>query len=410
MKEQFGETESLRQENKNLIDFQDNIPVGIFQTALDGRFLYVNNTSVKMFGYADREEMMSARVTDVYSEPAQRESLIKELMEEGQIIDKQFIARRKDGSFFWSVLNVKTLFDTQGNVVRYDGVIQDITERMEVQLKLENANQEIIRINENLEKRIRIELKKRQKQQRLLIQKSKLESLGKLAAGIAHEINQPLGVLALSLENLHDKILRKEADDDYLNQKFRSIQEKIERIRNIITHVRLFSRDQPSVVFEKVDVNKTIQNALSMIKVQYETHGIGLVTLYGENLGITIGSMNKLEQVILNLLSNSKYAVERMAELSGGFSYSKKITIRTFCDEYYIYIEIEDNGTGIGGNIMNKIFDPFFTTKEEGRGTGLGLSIVYGIIKEMKGDVRIKSKKEKYTVVTLSLPRFTEKN
>lgn len=410
MKEQFGETESLRQENKNLIDFQDNIPVGIFQTALDGRFLYVNNTSVKMFGYADREEMMSARVTDVYSEPAQRESLIKELMEEGQIIDKQFIARRKDGSFFWSVLNVKTLFDTQGNVVRYDGVIQDITERMEVQLKLENANQEIIRINENLEKRIRIELKKRQKQQRLLIQKSKLESLGELAAGIAHEINQPLGVLALSLENLHDKILRKEADDDYLNQKFRSIQEKIERIRNIITHVRLFSRDQPSVVFEKVDVNKTIQNALSMIKVQYETHGIGLVTLYGENLGITIGSMNKLEQVILNLLSNSKYAVERMAELSGGFSYSKKITIRTFCDEYYIYIEIEDNGTGIGGNIMNKIFDPFFTTKEEGRGTGLGLSIVYGIIKEMKGDVRIKSKKEKYTVVTLSLPRFTEKN
>lgn len=396
----------LKQSRQRLIDFQDRIPIGIFQTNMKGDFLYLNKAAVKMFGYESKKEMMTQPVAKVYANPHERDEFLRELRENGQLVNKQLQAMRKDGSVYWGVLNVRTVYNNQGAPVRFDGVIQDITERVETQMKLERANSEIAEINETLEKRIRRELKKRQKQQRLLIQKSKLESLGELAAGIAHEINQPLGVLALSFENMYDKITRMEADTQYLEEKYNSIYERIERIREIINHIRLFSRDQASVVLEKIDVNQAILNSISMIRVQYETHGISIKTDLQDNLGFTVGSLVKVEQVLMNLFSNARYAVERKMETSDEFDYMKTIAVSTSGSDEFINIDFEDNGTGIDGNIMSKIFDPFFTTKEEGLGTGLGLSIVYGIVREMNGDIKIRSRKGVYTVVTISFPRF----
>ena len=153
-------------------------------------------------------------------------------------------------------------------------------------------------------------------------------------------------------------------------------------------------------------MNEVIERTLSMIGTQYSNHQVILEKQLSNDIGITIGNHVKLEQVIMNLLSNAKYAVDRKAERLGETKYRKRIILRTGIENKMISLEVEDNGTGIPGKDMIRVFDPFFTTKEEGVGTGLGLSIVYGIVREMKGDVRIKSKKNEYTVVTLLLPRL----
>ncbi|MCD4791269.1 MAG: PAS domain-containing protein [Bacteroidales bacterium] len=251
-------------------------------------------------------------------------------------------------------------------------------------------------------------LKKLKNNQQLLIQKSKLESLGELAAGIAHEINQPLGVMSLSMENLQLKISSNEATPEYIHNKLNSIDSNISRIREIVDHIRTFSHESNSITIEKVNVNKVIANALLLIGTQYQNHNININLDLQENIGFSIGSKLKFEQVILNLLSNAKYAVDECAINYSESEYTKVINIKTSATEKKITISVEDNGIGIKTENLTKVFEPFFTSKPEGIGTGLGLSIVYGIIKEMRGDIIINSKRNKYTKVEIFLPRFPE--
>ncbi|MBN3035305.1 MAG: PAS domain S-box protein [Bacteroidales bacterium] len=398
----------LQQNQEKLKSFQENLPVGIFQTNLQGRFLYVNSAVVHMLGYDREDQVMALKVTDIYNNPEEREYNTAVLVKNGQLVYHEMMLRRKNGEPFPVLINVRAVYGPDDQITHFDGVVEDISDRKKAEAALESAHQEILSLNRNLELRIRKELKKRNEQQQFLIQKSKLESLGELAAGIAHEINQPLGVIALSLENLDARLASGRATSGYVKEKLGSVFSNIEKIRDIINHIRIFSRDQKAMIFEQIDINRTVRNTLGLIRIQYRNHHVELETELQEGIGFTIGNPLKLEQVLVNLLSNAKYAVDKKALTQGTKNYQKKITIRTMCTAYHLIIEVEDNGTGIPAANMSRIFDPFYTTKEEGVGTGLGLSIVYGIIREMNGDVRARSKKDQFTVVTLHLPRFTD--
>ena len=282
--------------------------------------------------------------------------------------------------------------------------------KKKVQQDLENANKEIVLINRNLEKKIKEALKDQEQQHQYIIQKSKLESLGELAAGIAHEINQPLGIMTLAFENLQLKFKNNDVTKEYLEQKINSIVGNIDRIRDIINHIRIFSREQDSYTMQKVNVNQVIHNIHKLIRTQYQNHNISIIYDLQENLGFTVGSKLKLEQVILNLLSNAKYAVDDYESIQNNEDYHKTIKIQTFFDSNRINILVQDNGIGIDPNEINKIFDPFYTTKPEWVGTGLGLSIIYGIINEMHGEIKVYSKQNEYTRFEISLPRFPEKD
>jgi len=242
--------------------------------------------------------------------------------------------------------------------------------------------------------------------QQLLLQKSRLESLGELSAGLAHEINQPLSVISLAMENVNYKLDQKAATEEYLNKKFNTITQNINKIRELIDHVRIFSRDQGAIMFERVDVNQVISNALSMINSQLRHHRILITTELEQNLGYTMGNPSRMEQVLLNLLSNARDALEEKEKQAGNEGMKMEILISTFIESDKIVIKVRDNGSGISPENLNRIFNPFFTTKSVGQGTGLGLPIVYGIIREMKGEIMAKSDEGHFTEISISLPWY----
>jgi PAS domain S-box-containing protein len=245
--------------------------------------------------------------------------------------------------------------------------------------------------------------------QQLLIQKSKLESLGELSSGIAHEINQPLSIIAMAVENMKIKWEQGIVSPPYMNDKFDQIFDYIEKIREIINHIRVFSRDQGSVRFDRIDVEKTIRKAISIVHQQYSDSNILIIIKSGKAAGFTVGNETQLEQVFLNLFSNSKYALLQKERSILSEQYKMRIDINISSNDRFIEIEFCDNGTGIPESAIDHVFDPFFTTKPETEGTGLGLSIVYGIIKAMNGDIRVESNPGNWTRFNLALPRFDMK-
>lgn len=271
--------------------------------------------------------------------------------------------------------------------------------------KQKETEQRITDINKELERRMIQEIKKQEKQQQLLAQKSKLESLGTLAAGIAHEINQPLGGISMGLDNILLKSQESHINKDYLKDKVNLLFENVERIKKIIDHIRYFSRTQKPVSFVQININDVIKSALFMVSAQYENHGVIIESNLDENAGMITADKYKLEQVLLNLFSNSKYAVDEKAKRLNDGLYRKKIGIKSWKDTDFVYISIYDNGIGIPAKIIDKIFDPFFTTKSEDKGTGLGLSISYGFIKDLLGEIKVDSIENEYTLFEISIPK-----
>ncbi len=273
-------------------------------------------------------------------------------------------------------------------------IFNDISDR-------KRNERELFELNNHLEQRVSEELIKREKQRELLIQKSKLESLGKLSAGIAHEINQPLSGISMGLDNVLFKINQDKLKPSYLKEKINSFFEDINRIREIIRHIRIFSRDQKDVFSSRVDINETINNALSMVKTQYKNHQIEIKLDLVEGSCYTIGNKYRLEQVLLNLLSNAKDSIEEKSVSTSGFQ--KLIEISSFHKNNKAYIKVTDNGMGIASEDIEHIFEPFYTTKDEESGTGLGLSIVYGILEEMKATLNVHSKVDSFTEMTIEM-------
>jgi C4-dicarboxylate-specific signal transduction histidine kinase len=192
--------------------------------------------------------------------------------------------------------------------------------------------------------------------------------------------------------------------EDYLKKKIDALFSDIDRIRQIINHVRIFSRDQRNLIDDTVDINQVINDSLSLISRQYYNHNIEISLKLTEKGCITIGNKYRIEQVFLNLLSNAKFAVDERYRKENGINYLKRIDISSNIRDGKVIVDITDNGTGIPEKHLDNIFDPFFTTKDVESGTGLGLSISYGIIKEMKGDILVSSVVNDHTKVSVVLP------
>ena len=235
------------------------------------------------------------------------------------------------------------------------------------------------------------ELKDTQSQ---LIQAAKLASLGEMATGIAHEINQPLQIVMMhsekGLENLE------EMNKEQLKESLGVIKSQVKRAGMIVWHLKAFGKDSVTESRDAISINKIIENALTLTGSQLENQGIHIAIEVAEDLPSIICNKNQIEQVLINLLLNAKDAMK--------FSSPGQLTIRSFQEDAFLIVEVEDTGIGVSSDIEHRIFDPFFTTKDVGTGTGLGLSISYNLLQDHHGNLKLRKKQGQGTIFRIELP------
>jgi two-component system NtrC family sensor kinase len=217
----------------------------------------------------------------------------------------------------------------------------------------------------------------------------KLSSLGLLAAGVAHEVNTPLAVIS----NYIQMLAKQMPEGDPRQAIIEKIVKQTFRASEIVNNLLNFSR-VGAAEFSEVDVNRLVDETLSLVAHPMKTSRVQIVKQLGESVPPVLGSANKLQQVFLNLFLNAKDAMP-----GGGM-----LEVRTAARNGSVEIEIADTGAGISREDIHRIFDPFFTTKSSGRGTGLGLSVSYGIIKEHSGKIDVRSTPGKGTSFHLEFP------
>jgi len=216
-----------------------------------------------------------------------------------------------------------------------------------------------------------------------LIQASKLATLGEMATGIAHELNQPLGVIRMASTNCVKRIDKGKADLEYLRGKLERVGEQTERAAQIINHMRVFGRKAEGIS-EPFDLRQSLEEMSALARTQLHTQDISLRLSLPDEPAIVLGEKVIFEQVLLNLVSNARDAIEGSGASQGKIS----ITADFATDEGHV-IEVRDTGGGVPEGLLDKLFEPFFTTKEPGKGTGLGLSISFGTIRDMAGVISV---------------------
>ena len=367
----------------------------LFVVNLDAKITTVNRQTLKLLGYEERE--VTGKIMDLVLEERRNKNVrndvgVDHLLEKKVInlVNRNCI--KKGGEKIPVLFSASVMSNPEGKIQGVVCVAQDITE-------LKQAEENLKQVNENLRAANR-ELKETQAQ---LIQTAKLASIGELATGIAHELNQPLMYIRNNAQLLTmdgaDHLDPQEAHKTLLK-----IEKGSDRMMIIINHLKSFSRqlerEQAPVVIHEI-----IENSLVLLNEQFRIHNIQLKKKYASEVPQMMGNANQLEQVFINLLTNARDALEEKE--------NAVITIQT---EVYqqenaskqVAVRVSDNGCGISPLYLEKIFDPFFSTKEEGKGTGLGLSISYGIIQDHHGKINVFSNQDRGTTFEILFPSLAE--
>jgi len=334
---------------------------GIIVTDGDAVIRSVNPAFTKITGYSAKETigenprlLKSGRQDNEFYQ-----EMWASLKEKGQW-KGEIWNRRKDGEVYPEWLAISAIKDVSGKTVKYISVFRDITE-------IKRAEEEL------------------RKQSERLAQAEKLAAIGELASGVAHELNQPLNHINITCQLLNKIAEKKKIDKPGLLEEVKVISENVDRAVEIIKNLRDFSRKESSEIYP-VNVGKAIRNSVKMFGSQLKVRNINLVIEIPPGRVMIIGALNRLSQVIINLIANARDALDTVED-----GREKIISIEVEDFEREAVIRVKDSGPGIPDSIKKEIFNPFFTTKPPGKGTGIGLSIVYKIIQEFGGKLEVES-------------------
>jgi len=241
-----------------------------------------------------------------------------------------------------------------------------------------------------------------------LIQAGKMATLGEMATGIAHELNQPLTVIKTASSFLIKKVSNSQKiKEEILKTMAEEIDSHVDRASRIISHLREFGR-KSEVRKGRVDVNEALVKALDMFSQQLKLRNIEVVKNLDPKLPAVLADANRLEQIFVNLLINARDAIEEKWEKEASAEEPKRIYLKTSIQEGKVTIAVMDNGSGIPDHVRDRIFEPFFTTKTVGKGTGLGLSISYGIVQDYNGTITVSSRENEGSEFVIQFPLLNE--
>jgi two-component system NtrC family sensor kinase len=426
------ELEAFSESERRFQELADLLPQTVFEVDVEGWITYTNRVGFDTFGYS-LEDLHKGVHSLLLFAPEERERVklnMERRVKDIPFDNHEYTGVRKDGTSF-PILVYTARIIRDGRPVGVRGIVLDISARKQIEETLQQLNQ-------TLEERIEERTKKLESTHQQMILHEKLASIGLLASGIAHELNNPINFVKINFTTLkeavsdfqemlkeYQKVIRKfekgictdqelqamcqmEAALD-INTLFNDISEifiesqrGFDRITAIIASMRNFSFRHAVDERVQFDINHGIQDALTIARNEYRNYA-EIETLFDE-LPLISCNPEQINQVFLNLIVNSAHAIASLGRSSLG-----KIIIHTWCDSSNVYCSIADDGPGIPQEVRNRIFDPFFTTKEPGKGTGLGLSISYDIIvNKHGGTLSVDCPAENGSVFTISLPLTVE--
>jgi PAS domain S-box-containing protein len=351
----------------------DNAPDGVFQAHPKDGFITVNPAMVQMHGYSSANEMINSYRAGgtIFSNPDEKAEYLRRIDKNGRVDKYEANFRRKDGSTYWGLISARAVRDSQGRVDFYEGVIQDIDDRKTLQEQL--------------------------------FQAQKMEAIGTLAGGVAHDFNNILTVI-MGLSNVVQMTV---SPDDAIKPLIDQIVLSSERAAELTQSLLAFSRKQ-RMSFEPHGIDVIVGSTAKLLK-RLLTEDIGLEVDLTAGDSVALIDIPQIDQVLMNLATNARDAMP-----NGGTLIIRTDVIR-LDDSFrrthgfgragaYVRLSVSDSGMGMDARTMTRIFDPFFTTKAVGKGTGLGLASVYGIVKQHGGYITVKSTLHQGTTFDIYLP------
>jgi PAS domain S-box-containing protein len=364
----------------------------------------VNQATLDLLGFKE-EELIDKPVDTILNERSLfKGEQFQRLIREGQVRDYDMEYETKTKEKIPVSFSASVMYDKKKQLIGIVGVAKDLRQIRELIRALEEERASLdIKVKQRtaeLEEANR-ELKEAQGQ---LIQSAKMAAVGQLGAGVAHELNNPLGGILGYAQFMLEKLNRPEFSlDDFKasSKHIESIEREATRCKKIVENLLKFSRRPVVVKPEPLDIAQAIEETLSIIGHQLKLKNVNVISDIKPDLAKIVGITNQLQQVFANLILNSQQAMPEGGEL--------RITARNLLDEKTkqptkIEIELADTGCGIPEENLKHIFEPFFTTKQSQKGTGLGLAVSYQIIQDHKGSIDLKSQVNKGTTVTIILP------
>jgi len=327
-------------------------------TDAEGMMVYVNPGFEKVSGYAS-SELIGRNPKILRSGKHSKEfwTSVWQHIISGKVWVGRIENRRKDGNPFFTELVISPIVDSRGVIAGYLGAHRDITE----QIILEQQ----------------------------LVRSQRMESIGTLAAGIAHEVGNPLTAISSLVQ-----VIQRTSTDEFAKEKLELINSQVNRIARIIRELVDFSRPSTHIV-KPTNINRVVKEALNIVQYGKKVKEITFALALDEELPEIRAVPDQIVQVFINILMN---AIDSLEGRIG------TITMQSRKKGHAVEVMIHDTGKGIESSALEKIFEPFYTTKTTGQGTGLGLWVSYGIVKSFGGDIFVESVPEKGSTFTVSFP------
>jgi len=373
--------EALREREAFLITLLDAIPIPVFYKDTEGRYLGFNSAFERFFGET-RESMIGKAVFDI-NPPELAETYYArdiELIKKGGTQRYESQLKNVHGVMRDVIFNKAVFTDRQGAIGGLIGGILDITDR-------KRDEQE------------------RERMQSQLLQAQKMESIGRLAGGVAHDFNNKLGVIL----GYAEMMLTGMTTDDPYYEDLKEIVRAAKQSSALTRQLLAFARKQ-AVSPMVLDLNETLEGMLKMLR-RLIGEDIDLIWKPDTNLWPVNVDPAQIDQILANLCVNARDAIESVGKVT--IETQNAILDQAYCDAHagcvpgeYIMLEVRDSGSGMDKETLANIFEPFFTTKEAGKGTGLGLSTVYGIVKQNQGFIEVTSEPDKGAAFKIYLPRY----